>query len=866
MEYFQARLDSFAPSKPKRTKASSSKQASAAYRWPHPPTWKATPNSLAEAGFYFTPGPNEPDNVTCFMCKKNLCNWEPEDDPFEVHYDKCGDKCAWAVVRCQKPQDNGSYDFSDPARHPTSKTMEKARLDTFAKAEWPHDGAKGHGANSRALAKAGFVWNASEPGDDTAICLYCNLSLGGWDEDDDPYQEHLKRDKKHKTSCAFLKAYTDSSLNKSTAKRPSKTVAKAPSRSASQVLKNTDEEVLDASDDELAAATFSGTGPPRASNPRASKSRASRASSAPTKTPASRRSTRGTSTGGKTPASRVTISSEVEDTDVGSESETGKRASKPSRKAGGRSKARVSAIAEEDDEEEPMHTQPDEDVVMQDQGEEQEQEPVKEKRKRGRPPKATASAKPGTKVRTKKTEEPEATEDAADSDLAAAPPPPAAKKSHARTRSKANIDSEVDAPTKPTHTRTKSASKVKVKQEEEERLPPPAPIPKKKGKQKAAPTVAEDGEDVPGEDVPVPPPKMKGKASAPSRSKIKHEPEDAAVDEEVRFGTLEPVYDPAPDDHLNSQPARAPSRRTPSLSDDAGYATAEPPVDPDRMDVDTAYPTARPPSSKTQKSAVNGSRPAPHSNGTGAVKRQTPPSNDPAHQSSAPSSRASSSRPTTKIPPQRIAAKESLKVIEIDSDGEDAAAQEAPHPSKATHGPASSSNLKKPASKASGRKLQVEVILPPKTARSHQEPEDIEMQQVSPTSPARSNIARSPNAPAAVRPEPPGTPVSAVHRSTQVSPARPAREGLEHDADVHDPSPRQAAAGTTTPQTYHPVLAQFPIEALTSLTEEEGEMTLEQYIRRETELQYAQFKADAERRIEEFKQRAAEARRLIETS
>lgn len=50
------------------------------------------------------------------------------------------------------------------------------------------------------------------------------------------------------------------------------------------------------------------------------------------------------------------------------------------------------------------------------------------------------------------------------------------------------------------------------------------------------------------------------------------------------------------------------------------------------------------------------------------------------------------------------------------------------------------------------------------------------------------------------------------------------------------------------------------------LTEEEANMTLEEYIRRETELQYAQFKADAERKIDEFKRKAAEAKQLIETA
>ena len=61
-------------------------------------------------------------------------------------------------------------------------------------------------------------------------------------------------------------------------------------------------------------------------------------------------------------------------------------------------------------------------------------------------------------------------------------------------------------------------------------------------------------------------------------------------------------------------------------------------------------------------------------------------------------------------------------------------------------------------------------------------------------------------------------------------------------------------------------LTRASLEKLASLTEEEMEMTLEQYVRREMELQYAQLKADGERRIEEFKQKAAETRRLIETS
>lgn len=101
MEYFYNRFESFAPTKSKRTKAASGKRST----WPHPASFKATPETLAEAGFYFYPDSESEDNVACFMCKKNLGGWEPDDDPFTIHYDRCGNDCAWAIVRCQRALD-----------------------------------------------------------------------------------------------------------------------------------------------------------------------------------------------------------------------------------------------------------------------------------------------------------------------------------------------------------------------------------------------------------------------------------------------------------------------------------------------------------------------------------------------------------------------------------------------------------------------------------------------------------------------------------------------------------------------------------------------------------------------------------------
>ncbi|KAI0826540.1 hypothetical protein BC628DRAFT_1419049 [Trametes gibbosa] len=871
MEYWQARLDSFGSTKLKRSKASSSKQASSSAKWPHPPTWKATPNSLAEAGFYYNPSPGEPDNVTCFMCKKSLCGWEPEDDPFEIHHDKCSQVCAWAVVRCQKPDASGSYDSSDSTRHPTSKSMEKARLDTFAKVEWPHDSEKGHGANSKALAKAGFVWNALEPGDDTAICLYCNLSLGGWDAEDDPYKEHLKRDTKHKTACAFLRAYASNTLGKSTSKRPpSKVVSRSLSRSASQTIQSVAEPDED-SEDELAVAPSSGNAPPRSSGIRASKSRSSRASSAPAKTPASRRSTRGTGANSKTPGSRNTVSSEVEETDAGSEGETGRKASKSKRKTGGRTKARVSAIVEEVEDEAPRRVQSIEDVEMQE--DEKEKVPVK---KRGRPPKNAAATKPAPKSRSKKVVDPEETEDVAETDNG--PPLPHPKKAHTRTRSKANLESESEAvaqsTSKPTHTRTKSAIKAKIKEEEAEEQ---VPAPKRKGKQKAAPVPSENGED---DDLPLPS-KPNGKASAAPRSKVKPEPELSVEDYPVPSQDVvvpEPRMRTQSSRSTSSRPPRVPSQRTPSLSDDAGYATAEPPAD--AMDIDNTerQPPQPPQQNSSRKASLHGTQPTQQREASpstleptqdDAPKRPSPISNVIVRGSSAvPSSRASSTRTLTRVSSQRFVNKDALKVIDIDSDGEEGASREQQRRKpKAVERTVSLGGMKPP-SKTPGKKLQVEVLLPTRPKAPPRTSEDVPMHEPSRVSPVRGKVTKSPSSPQVVtKSDPPGTPVSAVHRSTQVSPVHPPPAKPRHtDEDVAMGDSDPAVVAPTSPRTYHPVLAQVPIEKLTNLTEEEAGMTLEEYIRRETALQYAQFKADAERRIEEFKQKAAEARKLIETS
>ena len=107
MEVFQARLDSFL--KAKRVKGSS---GSILVKWPHPPHFPATPNTLAEAGFYSQPSWEERDAVKCFMCSKELSDWQEEDDPFTIHWQKCRTSCPWAILRCGLQNDldqDGKY-------------------------------------------------------------------------------------------------------------------------------------------------------------------------------------------------------------------------------------------------------------------------------------------------------------------------------------------------------------------------------------------------------------------------------------------------------------------------------------------------------------------------------------------------------------------------------------------------------------------------------------------------------------------------------------------------------------------------------------------------------------------------------------
>ena len=84
----------------KIAKTPNAKSLTLSVKWPHPKSYKANPSTLADAGFYWNPNSTARDNVTCFFCEENFSEWELHHDPHVIHYDRCGEACAWATAQC----------------------------------------------------------------------------------------------------------------------------------------------------------------------------------------------------------------------------------------------------------------------------------------------------------------------------------------------------------------------------------------------------------------------------------------------------------------------------------------------------------------------------------------------------------------------------------------------------------------------------------------------------------------------------------------------------------------------------------------------------------------------------------------------
>ncbi|KAM7219040.1 hypothetical protein V8F06_005632 [Rhypophila decipiens] len=158
--------------------------------WPHQ---KLSTEELAKAGFYFDPSPEDPDNVTCFLCLKSLSGWDEQDHPLQEHLNHVPD-CGWAITAAVEAG-LGAY----AQQNPNSAVMAEARKATFG-GRWPYDDKKSYKCKTKQLVEAGWHYTADNESNDFTTCAYCNLALDGWEAGDKPYDEHYKR----RPDCEFF--------------------------------------------------------------------------------------------------------------------------------------------------------------------------------------------------------------------------------------------------------------------------------------------------------------------------------------------------------------------------------------------------------------------------------------------------------------------------------------------------------------------------------------------------------------------------------------------------------------------------------------------------------------------------------------
>ncbi|KAI0338368.1 hypothetical protein BDW22DRAFT_1432610 [Trametopsis cervina] len=860
MDCYETRLESF--KKGKRVKV---KNSTVLLKWPHPKTYAATPEQLAEAGFYYNPSPEARDSVKCFMCRKELDQWDEDDDPISVHFARCRDICAWAIARCGNVEDldpSGGFTFKDPTRAPNSKTMEKARYDTFTSG-WPHDDIRGHGASSKKMSKAGFLYAPHTPGDDTAICVYCTTTLSGWDQDDDPLEEHRKRVGRSGRRCAFFEMLDGSSKPAQTSratKPPSRSLSQSTSRKKVAEIEEEIPEELSSDEHSMQAATAT------------SKSRrTTRSSSVPSKTPASRKSTRTAGTSGRT---KGTGASETDDDAEASGSDAGKRVSKSKKKGTKKAKEKIEVIEEVEEEavDENMFT---------------EEEPVAPKPKRGRPPKAKAAS--GVS-KIKKT--PDNALEGTEMELAIQ------KSTHTRTRSNINAESEFEpVPAKPL---AQPKSKTSAKSRKVDQAPSETEGSRRKGAT----------QDFELDSLLMPPPKLKGRATAPPSSAIEIESDDEepkgqtyqepAVKSSKKTPSTRPAEgQPSRATPTEGPPSQAKGRKSSSTSDDTGYATAEQPMDVDDQPVAPKRPIPRIPRQKDiQEKLVLTANVVPtkhvaHHDKSETSGRTVDQSTDPAAHFPQPK------RPSKTYvnlpqrvgslgrPPSRIG----TEVVDISSDDDDELDMlqtiGSNKPSSENYNnsnavlvpPHLPVNKERPHSPHVLIESQLHII-PQTESTEHPNgvaevlastvtptaspviPPDVQMDEVRDFTVYDSQAGDLESKTVEGEPTPivPNLIPPTLSQPSEV-PVPPPPALLSFDEELAADKPDVSA---TTVEAFIPFLSMVPMQKLGSLSDEESDMTLEQYIRRQLEVQYQQFRADGEKQIAQFKQRAAEARSRIE--
>ncbi|KIM44445.1 hypothetical protein M413DRAFT_442427 [Hebeloma cylindrosporum] len=965
MEAVSTRVASF--KKSKRVKNPEKPSSTTTLKWPHPSDFQANPETLAEAGFFYDPSYDDPDNVTCFICDKQLGGWEENDDPFLIHWNKCGQTCCWASVRCGLLMDvdhSGRFISADKTRLPAHKSMERARLETFSAGKgWIHDKAKGHGANSKTMASAGFVYTPQHSGDDLATCLYCNTSLSGWDEGDDPLEEHKKRANKSGYDCPFFAASPE--LGTSTkppskaqsTKPPSKSQSRPPSRSTSRTKHQ---------DSILPTKTFDGEGeddsdPSEVPNPGRSTAKTPRK---PRATTTSRKSS------AKTPRNKTRSSSRSGLKNVAEEDEDEEDPVDPpptvKKKARSRSKsvARSEVVDNTEVEEEIMETRKPSRSRSKKPAADSEAEVEEEVVRKSSRSKSKASVavsvtedeaprKPSrTRTKAKVTESEQ-------EDLPLVTPKPKQKRAASRPKSKAPVeplvvDSEPEpevltiAP-KPKQKRTVSRSKSRapVEPSDVDSEPEPEPevvsvVPKQKHKRTAsrakskAPMEASEIESEPEAEVLTAAPKPKHKRAV-SRSKCKAPVEPSEVDSEPEAEVLTVAPKAKPKRAVSKSKIKAPvepSEIDPEREEEAPPKKAAsktktkiPPVE-DLFNDDVAMddyvpPPSSPPAVPSHASTTElpplfvpkrntkppaQQRPAAEESipvekekkKPGRPKTKPQPASRPQsaktddnEQSSITSVSTDTSGPLNPIsinPPQPPAKENKpmskakptashhpemqvtkMKVVEISSDEEENVILESDRDMKTKAAPLRG---KENTQTSSAKATPHHDVRPTSAQDKHEKkPTAIEAVQPQAVKPPPRQASERPVTPA---PPPPPAPLADDDVNMDVAEDdahpviddnvayEPPRTPVRSKGRVSPPKEIRIEKEATEPP-FVPALSKLPFIPITTLSEAELDMTVEDWIRYQMDAEFDKLRRDGERELQRFRKKAEDTRKIIES-
>ncbi|CAB1324932.1 unnamed protein product, partial [Coregonus sp. 'balchen'] len=160
---------------------------------PWPSTSPVRPRELAQAGLFYL---GESDRVQCFCCGGMLGGWAPGDTPWGEH-SKHFPYCFFILGHDvgNLPSQGGregevGETKSCPGSQGPMQSFEE-RLGSFAGIQHPIDHER--------LARAGFYNTGAT---DRVVCFCCGGGLKGWQQNEDPWEEHAK----HYPGCSFLLA------------------------------------------------------------------------------------------------------------------------------------------------------------------------------------------------------------------------------------------------------------------------------------------------------------------------------------------------------------------------------------------------------------------------------------------------------------------------------------------------------------------------------------------------------------------------------------------------------------------------------------------------------------------------------------